>query len=65
MAYQICLNDGKWLVDTFTDAKLKPDGYLVLNHDASTTENQTVVNNILPKYQLTYYINCHAKVKRQ
>ena len=57
MAYQICLNNGKWLIDSFTDAISKPYGYLVLNHHSSTPEDQTVVTNILPGAQLTYYIN--------
>ena len=64
MAYQICPNDGKWLVDSFTDAISKPSGYLFLDHHPSTPENQTVVPNILPGDQHTYYINSHAKVKR-
>ena len=63
-AYQICPNYGKWHVDSFTDAISKPSGYLVLNQQASTPGNQTVVNNILLGEQLTYYINSHAKVKR-
>ena len=53
MAYQICPNDGKWLVDFFTDAISKPYGYLVLDHHPSTPEDQTVVTNILPREQLT------------
>ena len=64
MAYQICPNVGQWLVYSFTDATSKPYGYLVLDHHPSTPKEQTVVNNILPGEQLTYYINCHAKVKR-
>ena len=64
MAYKICLNDGKWLVDSFTDGTSKPYGYLVLDHKLSTPEDQTVVTNILPGDQLTYYINSHVKVKR-
>ena len=64
MAYQICPNDGKWFFDYFTDATSKPYEYLVLDHHPSTPEDQTVVTNILPGDQLTYYINSHAKVKR-
>ena len=64
MAYQICPNDGKWLVGLFTDATSKPFGYLVLDHHPSRPKDQTVVNNILPGDQLTYYINSNAKVKR-
>ena len=64
MAYQICPNDGKWLVDCFTDATSKSYKYLVLDHHLSTPEDQTVVTNILLGDQLTYYINSHAKVKR-
>ena len=64
MAYQICPNYGKWLVDSFTDATSKPYGYLVLDHHPSTPEDQTVVTNILSGDLLTYYINSHAKVKR-
>ena len=63
MAYQISPNDGKWLVDSFTDATSKPYGYLVLDHQPSTPEDQTVVTNILPGDQLTYYINCRVKVR--
>ena len=64
MAYQICPNDGKWLVDCFTDATSKHYGYLVLDHHPSTPKDQTVVTNILPGDQLTYYINSHNKVTR-
>ena len=64
MAYQICQNDGKWFVDSFTDAKSKPYGYLVLDHQPTTPENQTVVTDILFEEQLTNYINSYAKVKR-
>ena len=64
MAYKICPNDDKWLVDSFTDANTKPYEYLVLDHHPSTPEDQTVVINILTGDQLTYYINSHAKVKR-
>ena len=46
MAYQICPNISKWLIDSFTDATCKPHGYLVLDHHPSTPENQTVVTNI-------------------
>ena len=63
MAYQICLNDGKLLVDFFTDAISKFYGYLVLDDHPSTPEDQTVVTNILPGDQLTYYINCRVKVR--
>ena len=64
MAYQICPNDGKRLVDSFTDATSEPYGYMVQDHHPSIPEDQTVVTNILPGDQLTYYINSHAKVKR-
>ena len=63
MAYQICPNDGKWLVDSYTDANFKPYGYMVLDHHASTPEDQTVVTNIIPGDQLTYYINSRVKVR--
>ena len=33
MAYQICPNDGKLLVDSFTDVTFKFYGYLVLDHN--------------------------------
>ena len=64
IAYQICPNYDKWLVYSFTDASSKPYGYLVLDYHPSTPEDQTVVTNILPWDQLTYYIRSHAKVKR-
>ena len=64
MAYKICPNDGKLLVDSFTDATSKPYGYLVLDHHPSTPEDQTVATNIFLGEQLTYYINSHTKVKR-
>ena len=57
MAFQICPNDGKWLVDLFTDATSKPNGYLVLDHYPSTHEDQTVVTYILYGIRLlTIYI---------
>ena len=64
IAYQICPNDGKYLVNSFTDATSKPYEYLVLDHHPSTLYDQTVVTNILPGDQLTYYINSYAKVRR-
>ena len=64
MAYQICSNNKKWLVNSFTEATSTPFVYLVLDHHPSTPENQTVVTNILPGDQLPCYINSHAKVKR-
>ena len=64
MAYQICPNDGKWLVDIITDATSKHYGNLVLDHHPSTPEDQTIVTDILTGDPLTYYINSHAKVKR-
>ena len=64
MAYQIFPNNGKWLIDSFTDATSKPYGYLVLDNYPSTPEDQTVVANILPGEQLTYYINSNAQVKQ-
>ena len=64
MAYQICISDGQWVVDAFTDATSKPYGYLILDHHPSTPEDQTVVTNIFPREQLIYYINSHTKVKR-
>ena len=63
MAYQICPNDGKWLVDSFTGAISKPYGNLVLDHHPSTPEDQTVVINILYRDQLTDYISSYVKVK--
>ena len=64
MAYQICPNNSKWFIDFFTDATCKPYGYLVLDHHPSTPEHQTVVTNILPGEQLTYYIKSNAQVRR-
>ena len=64
MAYQICPNNSKWLIDSFTDATFKPYRYLVLDHQPSTFKNQTVVTNILPGEQLTYYIKSNAQVRR-
>ena len=64
MAYQICPNNSKWLIDSFTDATCKPYGYLVLDHHPLTPENQTVITNILPGEQLTYYIKSNAQVRR-
>ena len=62
MAYQICPNDDKWLIDSLTYATSKALGYLVLDHHLSKPENQTVVTNILSGEQLIYYINSHAKL---
>ena len=64
MAYQICSNSSNWLIDYFTDATCKPYGYMVLDHHSSTPENQTVVTNILPGKQLTYYIKTNPPFKR-
>ena len=64
MAYQICPNNSKWLIDSFMDATCKPYKYLVLDHHPSTPENQTVVTNIIPGEQLTYYIKSNAHVRR-
>ena len=65
MAYQICPNEGKWLVDSFRDATSKPYQKLVLDHHPLTPEDQTVVTNILPGDQIIYYMNSNAKVKRK
>ena len=64
MAYQIYPSDGQWLVNAFTDATLKPYGYLVLDHHPSIPEDQTVLINIFPIGELTYYINTHHNVRR-
>ena len=64
MVYQICPNGGKWLVDSFTDATSVPYGYQVLDKHPSTLEDQTIITNILPGEQYTYYINSHAKETR-
>ena len=39
MAYQICPNDGKWLVDSFTDATSKPYWYLVIDLQSTTPQD--------------------------
>ena len=65
MSYQIGPSDARWLLDAFTDATSKPYGYLVLDHHPSTPEDNTVVKNILPGEQLTYYINNHPKLTRK
>ena len=62
--YQVCPSNGKRLVNAFTDATSKPYGYDVLDHHPSTPEDQSVVTNIRPGKQLTYYINSSPKVKR-
>ena len=64
MAYHICPSDGRWLVESFTDATSKPYGYLVMDHHVSTSNDQTVANNILPKEPLTYYLKNHSKFRR-
>ena len=64
MANQICPSEGRWLLDAFTDATFKPYGYLVMEYHPSTHEDQTVVTNIFPGKQLTYYINSNPKFKR-
>ena len=43
MAFQICLNDNKWLVN----ASYEHYGYLILYHHLETYENQIIVTNIL------------------
>ena len=65
MAYQIWPNNKHWLVDAFTDATSKLYEYLVLDHQPTTPEDQTVATNILPGEQLNYNINSHLKVRRQ
>ena len=64
MAYQICPNNSKWLIDSFTHAICKLYGYQVLDHHLSTAEHQTVVTYILPGERLTYYIKNNAQVRR-
>ena len=39
MAFQICLSNGKWLVNAFTYASSEPYEYLVLDHYSSTLQN--------------------------
>ena len=60
MVYQLYPNNSKWLIDSFKNASCKPYGYLVLDHHPSTPENQTVVTNILPEEQLTYYLKSNG-----
>ena len=48
MAYQICINDGMWLVDSLKDATSKFYEYLVQDHHPSTVKDHTVVTNMLP-----------------
>ena len=45
------------------DASSQHYVYLILDHHPLTSENQTVVTNILLNEQLTYYIKIIAKVR--
>ena len=64
MAKKIFLSNGHLHVDAFTDATSKPYGYLVMVHNPSSPEDQTIATNIVPGENLTYYINSHVKVRR-
>lgn len=50
-------------MDPFTTATSKPNEYLNLNHNLFTTDDQTVVTNILLGKD-NHYINGHPNIKK-
>ena len=55
LAYQMCPDNARWLLDAFKCATRRPHGYLILDHHPLTDEESSVLTNILPGERLTYF----------
>ena len=53
LAYQMCPDNARWLLDAFKCATRKPQGYLILDHHPLTDEESSVLTNILRGDRLT------------
>ena len=55
LAYQMCQENARWLMDGFKCSTHKSHGYLILDHHPLTDEESSVLTNILPGERLTYF----------
>ena len=55
LAYQMCPDNARWLLDAFKCETRRPHGYLILDHHPLTDEESSVLTNILPGERLTYF----------
>ena len=55
LAYQMCPDNARWLLDAFKCATRRPHEYLILDHHPLTDEESSVLTNILPGERLTYF----------
>ena len=55
LAYQMCPDNARWLLDAFKCATRRPHGYLILDHHRLTDEESSVLTNILPGERLTCF----------
>ena len=55
LAYQMCPDNARWLLDAFKCATRGPHGCLILDHHPLTDEESSVLTNILTGERLTYF----------
>ena len=55
LAYQMCPDNARWLLDAFKCATRRPHRYLILDHHLLTDEESSVLKHILPGERLTYF----------
>jgi hypothetical protein len=56
LAYQMCPENGRWLLDVFNYVTRLPHGYLILDLHPTTDEEDSVVTNIFFGERITYYL---------
>ena len=61
LAYQICPDNARWLLDAFKCATRRPHGHLILDHHPLTDEDSSLLTNILPDEHLTYLQKLSSK----
>lgn len=55
LAYQMCPENGRWLLDVFNYCTRRPHGYLILDLHPTTDEEDSVLTNIFIGERLTFY----------
>ena len=55
LAYQMCPQNGRWLLDVFNYCTRRPHGYLILDLHPTTDEENSVLTNIFIGERITYY----------
>ena len=48
LAYQMCPENARWLLDAFKHCNKRPYGYLILDFHPTTDEESSVLTNVLP-----------------